>query len=374
GVVDPPHEECDLGDAFNGQPGSPCTASCLIQGHCTGNGATCHDASDCPAGQGCCGNAIQEGDEQCDDGNANPDDACDDCHASIPVLGCEALAGSILPAFVRRAKFKATTPGAFDSWRTKGDFNLPPGVSVDPDSEQVRLVFNQGTTSTPLYDAVLPPGSFVQGGSSVKPRWKFTSRDGSVPQALGWQSALFRLLVNKVAYVLGGAGVEIPIDGSTPLRQTIRIGDTCASVRLDCTTASSGRTLLCESRPEAVTTTTTMVTTSTTTSTTIAACSPVDGSSRLFAIDFAPPAGIDVAGITVLVDYPEAQVTIPGSGNATSVKQSILDVPQGAISSPNDLDDALREAIASTAALPPGRLFTIQFEDCQGATPPVAGD
>jgi len=177
-----------------------------------------------------------------------------------------------------------------------------------------------------------------------------------------------------VAYVLGGAGGEVPIDGSMPLRQTIRIGNTCASVRLDCTAAGAGRTLLCESRPEEVTTTTTMVTTSTTTTTTIASCPPVDGSSRLFSIDFAPPAGVDVAGITVLVDYPEAQVTIPGSGNAVSVRQSILDVPQGAISSPNDLDDALREGIASSAALAPGRLFTIQFEDCQGATPPGTGD
>src|SRR5207245_5208885 len=43
----------------------------------------------------------------------------------------------------------------------------------------------------------------------------------------------------------------------------------------------------------------------------------------------------------------------------TSVKQSILNLPQGAFSAPNDLDYALREAIASSPALTPGRLFTI---------------
>src|SRR5262249_3285455 len=143
----------------------------------TGSGATCHDASQCPAGQGCCGNAIQEGDEQCDDGNANPDDACDnDCHVGIPVLGCEDLVGNILPAFVRRAKFKATPPGAFASGKTKGDFTLGAGPTPDPDSQQVRLIFNQGTGNTPLYDAVLPPANFVQGGTSAAPRWKFTNR------------------------------------------------------------------------------------------------------------------------------------------------------------------------------------------------------
>ena len=106
----------------------------------------------------------------------------------------------------------------------------------------------------------------------------------------------------------------------------------------------------------------------TTTSTT------VTGSARTFDVNFAPPAGLGVAGVTVLVDYPEAQVVIPGSGGSTSVKQSILNLPQGAFSAPNDLDYALREAIASSSALTPGRLFTIQFQDCQGATPPTPQD
>jgi len=82
-----------------------------------------------------------------------------------------------------------------------------------------------------------------------------------------------------------------------------------------------------------------------------------------------------VQGITVLVDYPESQVTIPGSGNATSVRQTIINVQSGALSQPNDLDFALREILAGTAnPLTPGNLFTINFFDCQGATPPTAAD
>jgi hypothetical protein len=82
----------------------------------------------------------------------------------------------------------------------------------------------------------------------------------------------------------------------------------------------------------------------------------------------------EVAGIGVFVDYPEGQVVIPGTGADAGVKDSILNPPQRALSSPNDLDDALREAIASTSALTPGQLFTIQFEDCQGATVPTPAD
>ena len=125
-----------------------------------------------------------------------------------------------------------------------------------------------------------------------------------------------------------------------------------------------------------VSTTSSTTTTSTSvpsTTSTIAACTPIAGTARTFTVSFTPP-GVDVAGVTVLVDYPEGQVSIPGSGNALSVKQSILNVPSGAFSSPNDLDFALREGVASTSALTPGPIFTIKFEDCQGATPPTPAD
>jgi hypothetical protein len=122
--------------------------------------------------------------------------------------------------------------------------------------------------------------------------------------------------------------------------------------------------------------TTTTTTTSTTTTTTIpiAPCTPITGSARTFSFSFAAPGGLAVAGVTVFVDYPEGQIVIPGTGGATSVKQSISNVPQGAFSAPNDLDYALRESVASSSALPEGRIFTVQFQDCQGATPPTPAD
>jgi hypothetical protein len=88
-----------------------------------------------------------------------------------------------------------------------------------------------------------------------------------------------------------------------------------------------------------------------------------------------PDSSVLVQGLTLLIDYPEAQVTIPGSGNVLSVRQSITNVQMGALSQPNDLDTALREQIAGTAnPLTPGPLFTINFLDCLGATPPTPAD
>jgi hypothetical protein len=112
-----------------------------------------------------------------------------------------------------------------------------------------------------------------------------------------------------------------------------------------------------------------------TTTSTIAACTPAT-THRPFSVSFAvPDSSVIVQGLTLLIDYPEGQVTIPGSGNATSVRQSIINVQSGALSQPFDLDYALREQIAATAnPLTPGHLFTINFLDCQGATPPTAAD
>ena len=77
----------------------------------------------------------------------------------------------------------------------------------------------------------------------------------------------------------------------------------------------------------------------------------------------------------MLVDYPEGKVSIPGSGGALSVKQSISSLPSGAVGQPNDLDYALVESVAElSGTLPAGKLFTVTFQDCQGATPPTPGD
>lgn len=82
-----------------------------------------------------------------------------------------------------------------------------------------------------------------------------------------------------------------------------------------------------------------------------------------------------VQGMTVLVDYPESQVTIPDT-NGHPMSGVIVNVQSGALSTPIDLQYGLSEQIAGlshplNAAVP---LFKINFVDCQGATPPTAAD
>ncbi len=259
-IVDPPSETCDLGDAQNGQPGSLCSATCHVVGKCTGSGTECETADDCPPGEGCCGNSIVEGDEECDDGNSIPDDLCDNScilnPQGVPILGCEDVFGPhLVSAFVRSAKFRDTNkvldPG-FDKWKSKGDFNLGDGQSVDPDSEVTTLIFSQAGPGT-LYTAVLPPGSFVQSSSPIRPTWKFLDKEADVPGAEGWKKARFFLRLNKIKNNLAGETVAIDIDtgalGAPPvrLRQTIRIGDDCATTVLSCEEKSGGKLLKCNS-------------------------------------------------------------------------------------------------------------------------------
>jgi cysteine-rich repeat protein len=82
----------------------------------------------------------------------------------------------------------------------------------------------------------------------------------------------------------------------------------------------------------------------------------------------------DVQGITVFVRYPESKISIPSGGSDEPVKRSISDTPPDLLQVPNDLDYGLREVMVGTKPFHPGRLFTIEFRDCQGATPPAASD
>ena len=108
----------------------------------------------------------------------------------------------------------------------------------------------------------------------------------------------------------------------------------------------------------------------------IAACTPLTTTQRFVSVRFAPPEGGLVAGITVLLDYPEGSVDLPG--NATTFPAgTISGVPTGASVSVNDLNfggkgHAIRITVGSGAALPPGQIVRLRFQDCQGATLPPA--
>jgi cysteine-rich repeat protein len=97
-------------------------------------------------------------------------------------------------------------------------------------------------------------------------------------------------------------------------------------------------------------------------------------STRSFAVFLEGRAETEVQGVTVFVRYPEGKISIPSGGSDDPVKRSISDTPPDLLQVPNDLDYGLREVMVGTKPFHPGRLFTIQFRDCQGATPPAASE
>lgn len=257
GVVDV-DEECDLGSAQNGQIGQPCSVDCQVVGACAGgsqDGDPCLNDLDCSGGT-CCGDGTLTAPEQCDDGNSIDDDDCDSsCQTTtggIPLIGCDGILGPhVIAAAVKIAKFKdkdVDNPNEYDQWKTKGTFNLPTGGTIDADSEEVEIVFNQGAA---LYDKTLLPGNFVQLGSPAKPKWKFFDDEADVVGAEGWRKGKLKLKDGEVKYGLQGRGVEIPIDktvlGAPPvrLRQTIRVGDDCVTAILVCEEKGNGKVLKC---------------------------------------------------------------------------------------------------------------------------------
>jgi hypothetical protein len=98
-----------------------------------------------------------------------------------------------------------------------------------------------------------------------------------------------------------------------------------------------------------------------------------DGKLRV-AVVFEPPAGTSIAGVKIDLDYPVPAVAIPGRGDAATVKARLSGMPAGFLSSPNDLDDGLAVALAGTAALPRGPLFSVEFDRCEGTANPAIAD
>ncbi|HWP64341.1 MAG TPA: hypothetical protein VNO26_00320 [Candidatus Limnocylindria bacterium] len=249
GIPDSPSEQCDLG-GNNGQAGFPCSATCTVLGTCTGGTVFCEDVGDCPVGEGCCGDLVTTAPEECDDGNGVDDDNCDNLCAfnpqGIPVVGCEDVSSNhFTPLFIKKTLFKTAIQPAvtYEKWKSKGDFNLATAFSVDPDAEVNRITFNQSNLA-PFYDVQLGPGAFLQSGAT---KWKFQDGEADVPGALGWRKAKIALISNKVKLTHTGINAAIGIDLTPPIRirQTIRIGDDCATGVLECTVNATSTVVKC---------------------------------------------------------------------------------------------------------------------------------
>jgi hypothetical protein len=92
-------------------------------------------------------------------------------------------------------------------------------------------------------------------------------------------------------------------------------------------------------------------------------------------VNFAPPSGVDLAGVQVFLRYPEGLVRIPGRGNATQVLDRFSNLNDIASYSINDQDyGASVLAFTTGETITPGRLFTTTFDRCSEAPAPTADD
>jgi cysteine-rich repeat protein len=262
------NEQCDLGDAND--PAGPCTDDCKILGECTGSMAACSLTMPCPMGEGCCGDGVVEGPEECDDGNTIEDDECDsDCQdvvTGVEIVGCDDLVGpNVVPAFVKLTKFKDTGTTGIDRWKTKGDFNLADGMVLDPSldpsdlNQPVTIIYNNALGGV-LFQHTLPPGNFdfKVNKPSVK-KYLFKDPEADVPAAGSWRKGKLIHKANKVKFVLDGRGTPENgitnlflvgmLDSPVTVRQTIRIGDICATRLLvppECEVKGGGKTVKCK--------------------------------------------------------------------------------------------------------------------------------
>src|ERR1700687_2132658 len=106
---------------------------------------------------------------------------------------------------------------------------------------------------------------------------------------------------------------------------------------------------------------------------TVQPCSPAQPARRI-SIQFTAPADKEISGMTILLGYNSALVSLPGKGGDGSVSARIADQPEQAIVAAKDLDSAPRLRVGRTRPISAGALATIQFDSCAGAAAPTAAD
>jgi hypothetical protein len=87
-------------------------------------------------------------------------------------------------------------------------------------------------------------------------------------------------------------------------------------------------------------------------------------------VNLAVPGGQSVSGLGVLVAYRTSIVSLPSSGLSSRVRNR----PPNALVTTAGLGYALRVMLTPQSPIAPGRIFTVDFDRCQGAAAPTAAD
>jgi hypothetical protein len=103
------------------------------------------------------------------------------------------------------------------------------------------------------------------------------------------------------------------------------------------------------------------------------ACTPREGDRKTAAVSFAPPEGGMVAGLTMIVDYPERKVSLPGTGTNVA-EDAIGGTPTGAVVGANDTGTEVKVVLAAPGEIRPGTVVELGFDACEGGAAVAAGD
>ncbi|HVO27132.1 MAG TPA: hypothetical protein VMW56_26270 [Candidatus Margulisiibacteriota bacterium] len=128
----------------------------------------------------------------------------------------------------------------------------------------------------------------------------------------------------------------------------------------------------------------------------VKSCTPTS-TVATFSVAFAPPLGENPTSVTALVGYRSSVVSIPGkgtgscqggskdgkacssgadcpSGQCVLPKSRVKNTPPASFVAVNDLDYALRVVVTRSNPIAPGRIFSVDFDTCQGAPAPTLAD
>ena len=95
---------------------------------------------------------------------------------------------------------------------------------------------------------------------------------------------------------------------------------------------------------------------------------------QTFKVNFSAPVGSAPSAVSALVGYRSNRVSLPGSGSGPSARIKLR--PSGTSQLVNDLNYAVRVLIQGNGGvtIADGRLFTIDFDSCQGTMPVTPAD
>jgi cysteine-rich repeat protein len=265
-------EECDLGpasaDSGNCPPdaGPPtcasctrsCSSDCKLIGRCTGTFGCCTAASDCPPGQGCCGNGIKENPpEECDDGNLLSGDTCTpQCTSGTGQpftccpLGAE-VAGSTVAVRQKLKLMKLGPPVGNDKFTSPGETILLPGQDVHPCTEGVSYCLESdagivyGPNPVDVAHPAIPGNAFGPKPPCVdittparQVRATFKDKTALVSEPDGIDRLQMKSIAsqpNKYKHKVSGRNLDLSgVAGKMMLRQTLVVGDTCMTSSLTC--------------------------------------------------------------------------------------------------------------------------------------------